>query len=274
MTPQEVLKLCREKDIESVDIRFADLLGTWQHFTIPVRKLTEEIFEDGLGFDGSSVRGWQSIDQSDMVVVPQPETAFRDKFTEMSSLAVIGNILDPVSGEEYSRDPRNIARKAANYLKTSGVADTAYFGPEAEFYILDDVRFDQNAHEAYFHVDSVEGIWNRGRDEAPNLGYKPRHKEGYFPVPPTDQTMDIRNDMMKRLISSGLDVECQHHEVGTAGQAEIDLKFDELVRAADGLMRYKYIVRNTARLHGKTVTFMPKPIYGDNGSGMHTHFSL
>lgn len=274
MTPQEVLKLCREKDIESVDIRFTDLLGSWQHFTIPVSKLNDDVFENGLGFDGSSIRGWKSIDQSDMVVVPQPGTAFRDKFTALSSLAMIGNILDPTTGEEYSRDPRNVARKAANYLKNSGVADTAFFGPEAEFYIFDDARFDQNAHEGYYHLDSSEGIWNRGRDEAPNLAYRPRHKEGYFPVPPTDQTMDLRNEMMKSLISSGLDVECHHHEVGTAGQAEIDLHYDELVRTADALMRYKYIVRNVARRHGKTVSFMPKPIFGDNGSGMHTHLSL
>lgn len=274
MTPQEVLKLCREKDIESVDIRFTDLLGTWQHITIPVSRLTDDVFENGLGFDGSSIRGWQSIHQSDMLVVPQPETAFRDRFPQLSSLALIGNILDPASGEEYPRDPRNIARKAANYLKSTAIADTAYFGPQAEFFILDNVRFDQNAHEAYYHLDSSEGIWNRGRDESPNLGYKPRHQEGYSPVPPTDQTMDIRNEMMQRLIRSGLEVECHHHGVGTAGQAEIDLRFDELVRSADAVMRYKYIVRNVARLHGKTVTFMPKPIYGDNGNGMHTHFSL
>jgi glutamine synthetase len=274
MTPQEVLKLCREKDIESVDIRFTDLLGSWQHFTIPVSKLTDEVFENGLGFDGSSIRGWQPIDHSDMLVVPQPETAFRDTFTELSSLAVIGNIRDPATGEEYTRDPRNIARKAANYLNSTGIADTACFGPELQFYILDDVRFDQNPREAYYHVDSSEGIWNRGRDESPNLGYKPRHQGGYFPVPPTDQTMDLRNEMLQRLIDSGLDVEGHHHELGTAGQAGIDLRFDSLVRAADAVMRYKYIVRNVARRQEKTVTFMPQPIFGDNGNAMHTHFSL
>ena len=274
MTPQEVLKLCREKDIESVDIRFTDLLGTWQHITIPVSRLTDDVFEHGLGFDGSSIRGWQSIHQSDMLVVPQPETAFRDRFPQLSSLALIGNIVDPVSGDDYARDPRNIARKAVNYLRGTGIADTACFGPETEFFIFDDVRFDENAHESYYHIDSSEGMWNRGRDESPNLAYKPRHKEGYAPVPPTDQIMDIRNEMMQRLIRSGLEVECHHHEVGTAGQAEIDLRFDELVRSADAVMRYKYIVRNVARLHRKTATFMPKPIYGDNGNGMHTHFSL
>jgi glutamine synthetase len=274
MTPKEVLALCREKDVKAVDMRFMDFPGLWQHFTIPVSKLDEEVFEDGLGFDGSSIRGWQAINESDMLVVPQPETAFLDPFTELPTLAMICNIQDPITREDYSRDPRNVARKAANYLKTSGVADTAYIGPEAEFFIFDDVRFDQQPHTAFFFLDSIEGQWNRGTDEQPNLGYKLRHKEGYFPVPPSDQMMDIRNEMMQVMVDCGLDVECQHHEVGTAGQSEIDLRFNELVKMADDLLMYKYIVKNVATRHNKTVTFMPKPIFSDNGSGMHTHISL
>ncbi len=274
MTPREVLALCREKAIRAVDFRFMDFPGLWQHFTIPVEKLDEEVFESGLGFDGSSIRGWQAINESDMLVVPQPDTAFVDPFTAMPTLVLICNIQDPLTGEDYSRDPRNVARKASNYLKSTGIADTAYFGPEAEFFIFDDVRFDQTANEGYYHLDSIEGEWNRGRHEQPNLGYKLRHKEGYFPVPPADQLMDLRNEMMQTMIDCGLDVECQHHEVGTGGQSEIDLKYQELVASADSMLLYKYIVKNTARRHNRTVTFMPKPIYGDNGSGMHTHVSL
>ena len=274
MTPKEVLALCREKDVKAVDFRFTDFPGLQQHFTIPVNCLDEDVFEDGLGFDGSSIRGWQAIDESDMLVIPQPETAYMDPFTELATLNMVCNIVDPITREDYTRDPRNVARKAVNYLKSSGIADTAYFGPEAEFFIFDDVRFDQNAHEGYYHVDSIEAEWNRGRDEGPNLGYKTRHKEGYFPVPPADQMMDIRNEMMQTLIDCGLNVECQHHEVGTAGQAEIDLKFDELVKMADDMMAYKYIVKNVAKRRGKTVTFMPKPLFNDNGSGMHTHLSF
>ncbi len=274
VTPNEVLSLCREKDVKAVDLRFMDFPGIWQHTTIPVQSLDKDVFESGLGFDGSSIRGWQTISESDMLIVPQSDTAFLDPFNTLPTLNLICNITDPITGEDYSRDPRNVARKAVNYLKSTGIADTAYFGPEAEFFILDDVRFDQNAHEGYYHIDSIEGQWNRGRDEKPNLGYKVRHKEGYFPVPPTDHLMDIRNDMMQTLIDCGLHVECQHHEVGTAGQSEIDLRFDEMVRMADQLMMYKYIVKNVARRHGKTATFMPKPIFSDNGSGMHTHISL
>lgn len=274
MTPKEVLALCREKDVKAVDLRFMDFPGLWQHFTIPVSKLDEDVFEDGLGFDGSSIRGWQGIHESDMLVVPQPETAFLDPFTALPTLVMICNIQDPITREDYSRDPRNVARKAANYLKSTGIADTAYMGPEAEFFIFDDVRFDQNQHESYFHVDSIEGQWNRGRVENPNLGYKLRYKEGYFPVPPADQLMDLRNEMMQTMIECGLDVEAQHHEVGTAGQSEIDLKFDSMVQIADKLLMYKYIIKNVAARHNKSVTFMPKPIWGDNGSGMHTHVSL
>lgn len=279
LTPKEVLALCREKDVKAVDLRFMDFPGLWQHFTIPVAKLTEDVFEDGLGFDGSSIRGWQAINESDMLVVPQSDTAFLDPFTAIPTIAMICNIQDPITREDYSRDPRNVARKAVNYLKSTGIADTAYFGPEAEFFIFDDVRFDQNQHEGYYHIDSIEGEWNRGKNtraagEGPNLGYKLRYKEGYFPVPPADQLMDIRNEMMQTMIECGLDVEAQHHEVASAGQSEIDLRFNELVRMADSLLLYKYIIKNVAKRYGKTVTFMPKPLFGDNGSGMHCHLSL
>jgi len=279
MTPKEVLALCREKDVKAVDFRFMDFPGLWQHFTIPVSGLDEETFEDGLGFDGSSIRGWQAINESDMLVVPQPETAFIDPFTELSTLVMICNIQDPITREDYSRDPRNVARKAVNYLRSSGVADTAFFGPEAEFFIFDDVRFDQKPNAGYYYIDSIEGEWNRGKDtkaagEGPNLGYKLRHKEGYFPVPPADHMMDIRNEMMQTMIECGLNVECQHHEVATAGQAEIDLKFNEMVKMADEMLIYKYIIKNVAKKHGKSVTFMPKPVFTDNGSGMHTHMSF
>jgi len=274
VTPKEVLQLCREKDVKAVDFRFMDFPGLWQHFTIPVNQLEEDTFVDGLGFDGSSIRGWQAINESDMLVVPQAETAMIDPFTQLTTLCLICNIQDPITREDYTRDPRNVARKAVNYLRSTGIADTAFIGPEAEFFIFDDVRFDQTANQSHYFVDSVEGEWNRGREEGPNLGYKLRHKEGYFPVPPSDQMMDIRNEMMQTMVECGLTVECQHHEVGTAGQAEIDLRFQDLVKMADSMLLYKYIVKNTARKHGKTVTFMPKPIFGDNGSGMHTHISL
>ncbi len=274
MTPAEVLRLCREHDVKAVDLRFVDLLGTWHHTTIPVKKLDEDVFEDGLGFDGSSIRGWQSINESDMLMLPQANTAFVDPFTELPTLNLICNIQDPITGEDYAKDPRHVASKAANYLTATGIADTAYFGPEAEFFIFDDIRYKQSSNEAFFAIDSVEAEWNSGRDEGPNLGNKVRHKGGYFPVPPTDHLMDIRNEMMRTMIRCGLDVECQHHEVGTAGQAEIDLKYDQLVTMADQVMIYKYVVRNVAQAHNKTATFMPKPILGDNGSGMHTHLSL
>ena len=274
MTPREVLALCREKAVKAVDLRFMDFLGVWQHFTVPVQRLNEDIFEDGLGFDGSSVRGWQAINESDMLVMPQAETAFIDPFTTIQTLCLVCNIQDPITGEDYSRDPRNVARKSVNFLKSTGIADTAFFGPEAEFFIFDDVRFDQNARESYYHVDSVEAEWNRGKDEGPNLGHKLRHKEGYFPVPPADQMMNIRNEMMQTMIDCGLNVECQHHEVGTAGQSEIDLHFGDLLKMADDMALYKYIVKNVAARNNKTATFMPKPIFGDNGSGMHTHMSF
>ena len=274
MKPREVLAMCREKDVKAIDLRFVDFLGVWQHFTIPVGKLEEDVFEDGLGFDGSSIRGWQAINESDMLLVPVPDTAVVDPFTTIPTLSMICNVQDPMTREDYSRDPRNVARKAATYLKSTGIADTCFIGPEAEFFVFDDVRFDQNAHEGYFHIDSSEAEWNRGRKEEPNLGHKLRHKEGYFPCPPADQLMDLRNEMMQTMIQCGIDVEAQHHEVATAGQCEIDVRFQELVKMADQMCLYKYIVKNVARRHGKTVTFMPKPIYGDNGSGMHTHVSL
>src|SRR5262245_19399682 len=274
MTPKEVLALCREKDVKAVDLRFMDFPGLWQHFTIPINKLDEDIFEDGLGFDGSSIRGWQAINESDMLLVPQPDTAFIDPFTAMPTLVMICNVQDPITRDDYTRDPRNVARKAVEYLKQTGIADIAFFGPEAEFFIFDDVRFDQTSNSGYYYLDSNEAVWNRGRDEKPNLGYKIRHKEGYFPVPPMDQQMDIRNEMMQTMLDCGLTVETQHHEVATAGQAEIDLRFQECVKMADQMMIYKYIIKNVAKKYNKTVTFMPKPLFGDNGSGMHTHFSL
>jgi len=274
VTPQKVLAYCREKDVKAVDIRFTDFLGTWQHFTIPVNKLDEDTFEDGLGFDGSSLRGWQAINESDMLVIPQADTAFIDPFRAMPTLVLIGAIQAPLDREDYSRDPRNIARKAVHYLKGTGIGDTVYIGPEIEFFVFDDVRFDSNDHEAYYHVDSREGQWNRGRVESPNLGGKIRFKEGFCPTPPTDQLMDLRGEMMQTLIDCGVDVEAQHHEVATGGQCEIDMKYMPLVKMADQTMLYKYVVKNMARKYDRSVTFMPKPLFGDNGSGMHTHFSL
>jgi len=274
MTPREVLALCREKEVRAVDLRFMDFPGFWQHFTIPATKLEEITFEDGLGFDGSNIRGWQAVNESDMILVPQADTAMIDPFATIPTLGMICNIQDPITREDYSRDPRNVARKANNYLLNSNVADTCYIGAEAEFFVFDDVRFDQNAHEGFYHVDSQEGEWTRGRAEGPNLGYKIRHKEGYFPVPPTDHTMDLRTEMMQAMIECGLDVEAQHHEAASGGQCEIDLRFQPLVKMGDWMCMYKYIVKNVARKHNKTVTFMPKPLFGDNGSGMHTHISL
>ncbi len=274
MTPREVLALCREKEVRAVDLRFMDFPGLWQHFTIPATKLEEITFEDGLGFDGSSIRGWQAVNESDMILVPQADTAMLDPFASIPTLGMICNIQDPITREDYSRDPRNVARKANNYLLSSNIADVCYIGAEAEFFIFDDVRFDQNAHEGFYHVDSKEGEWNRGRDERPNLGYKIRHKEGYCPVPPMDHTMDLRTEMMQAMIDVGLDVEAQHHEVASGGQCEIDLHFQPLVKMGDWMCMYKYIVKNVARKHNKTVTFMPKPLFGDSGSGMHTHVSL
>ena len=274
MTPKDVMKLVEEKNVQAVDFRFLDFLGTWQHFTTPPHMLTEETFEEGLGFDGSSIRGWQSINVSDMLVIPDPSTAKIDPFFEETTLVLICDIIDPITREPYTRDPRNIAKKAQAYLLSSGIGDNAYFGPELEFFILDDVRYDQTANSGYYIIDSKEGIWNSGRDEGPNLGYKPRHKEGYFPVPPTDSLQNIRTEMVQVLESLGIRVDKHHHEVSTAGQAEIDILYAPLVEMGDRMMWYKYVCRGVAQRHGKTVTFMPKPVFGDNGSGMHTHQSI
>lgn len=273
-TPQDVLTFCREKDVKAVDLRFTDLLGQWQHTTVSLGALTEDSFEDGFGFDGSSIRGWQAINESDMLMVPQPETAFLDPFSECPTVNLICNIQDPITREDYVRDPRTIARSAISYMLGTGIADTAYFGPEAEFFVFDDVRFDAQPQSAFYRIDSREAQWNRGRNEQPNLGHKIRYKEGYFPCAPLDQLVDVRNEMMLTMQDCRLNVECLHHEVATAGQCEIDLRFDSLLEMADAVMKFKYIVRNVAHRRGMTATFMPKPIAGDNGSGMHTHFSL
>ncbi|MBN2069737.1 MAG: type I glutamate--ammonia ligase [Opitutales bacterium] len=274
MTPTDVIELAHNKGIQTVDLKFCDLHGTWQHFTIPVSELKEALFEDGLGFDGSSIRGWKTIDASDMLVIPDSTTAFIDPFIDVPTISMLCDIEDPLTREPYDRSPRGVARKAVDYLKSTGIADTAYFGPEAEFFIFDDVRYKAGTNECHYCVDSVEGTWNTDREEFPNQGYKIRHKEGYLPCPPADQTMNLRNQMMMTMIESGLKVECQHHEVCTGGQAEIDLRYDDLLPMADDLCKYKYIVKNVAHEHGKTATFMPKPIFGDNGSGMHVHSSL
>ena len=273
-TPSDVLKIVTDNGIEVVDVRFCDLPGLMQHFSVPAHELTEDVFEDGLGFDGSSIRGFQEIQESDMLLIPDPSTAIVDPFREHPTLNINCFVRDPVTGESYSRDPRYVAQKAQDYLVSTGVADTAYFGPEAEFYIFNDIRFDQNQHSGFYSIDSIEGIWNSGKDEGPNLGFKPRYKEGYFPVPPMDHFQDLRSEMILQLERAGVEIEIQHHEVGTAGQAEIDMRFDSLLRMADKLMLYKYIVKNVARAHGFTATFMPKPVFQDNGSGMHVHSSL
>lgn len=274
MTPEDVLKFAQENGAKMVDLKFMDFPGLWQHFTVPIHELEESSFEDGFGFDASSIRGWQPIHASDMLVIPDPTTAVMDPFMEVPTLSLICNVVDPITKERYTRDPRNIAQKAEAYLKYTGIGDIAYFGPEAEFFIFDDVRFDQNAYSGYYFLDSQEGIWNSGRDIGPNLGYRPRHKEGYFPVPPTDSLQDLRTEVVMNMEKMGIVVECQHHEVATGGQGEIDMRYAPLVRAADQLMWFKYILKNVARRRGKTVTFMPKPLFGDNGSGMHTHISI
>ena len=272
-TPAEVIAFAQENDAKMLDLRFADLPGLWQHVTYPFTELEESHFEEGFGFDGSSIRGWQAISESDMLIVPDPSSAFMDPFTDVPTLVMIANIVDPVTKQHYERDPRWIAKKAEMYLKNSGTGDTAYFGAEAEFFIFDNVRFDQNQHCGFYYIDAEEGRWNSGR-EANNLGYRPRYKEGYFPVPPTDHYQDLRSEMVQTMIQCGLHIECHHHEVATGGQCEIDQRFNTLVRSADNMMLYKYIIRNVANQYGKTVTFMPKPIFADNGSGMHTHQSI
>jgi glutamine synthetase len=274
MSPKDVMKFAKEKGSKFADFKFMDFPGIWQHFTVPISQLEENSFEDGFGFDGSSIRGWQAIHASDMLIIPDAATAVMDPFTAVPTISFICNIVDPITKEKYTRDPRNIAQKAEAYLKSTGIADTSYFGPEAEFFIFDDIRYDSQTNCSYYFIDSVEGQWNTGRVENPNLGYKPRYKEGYFPVPPTDSMNDIRSEMVLVMEEVGIAVEAQHHEVATGGQAEIDLQFNSLTKIADSLMWYKYILKNVARRHGKTVTLMPKPLFGDNGTGMHCHQSL
>ncbi|MGI8521612.1 MAG: type I glutamate--ammonia ligase [Actinomycetota bacterium] len=271
----DVLRLGKKHDASFFDIRFSDLPGLMQHFTVPFDEVGEDVFEEGFGFDGSSIRGFQEIQESDMILVPDPDTAVMDPFAKYPTMIVHAFVKDPLTGEFYSRDPRYVAKKAEEYLKGTGVADTAYFGPEAEFYIFDSIRFDQNQHQGFYYIDAVEGVWNSGaKEDGKNLGYKPRYKEGYFPVPPMDHYQDLRSEMVLTLRALGIPVEVHHHEVGTAGQAEIDMGFAPLLTMADRLMLYKYVVKNTARMNGKTATFMPKPIFQDNGSGMHVHQSL
>ena len=274
MTPKDALNMSKENGAKVVDLRFMDFPGLWQHFSIPIGELEETSFEDGYGFDGSSIRGWQPIHASDMLVVPDANTAQMDPFYEAPTLVLICDIVDPVTREPYTRDPRNIAQKAESYLKSTGIGDIAYFGPEAEFFIFDEIRFESTRFGAFYEIDSVEGIWNSGREEVPNLGYKPRHKEGYFPVPPMDKFQDLRTEMVLTLESLGIETEAQHHEVATAGQAEIDMRFKPLLQMADQLMWFKYVLKNVAYRNNHTVTFMPKPIFEDNGTGMHTHISI
>ncbi|MBI3830386.1 MAG: type I glutamate--ammonia ligase [Planctomycetes bacterium] len=275
-TAKDVLDLAKAKGVTTVDMRFMDFIGTWQHFSVPLRELTEDVFKNGLGFDASSIRGWAHIHESDMLVIPDPESAFIDPFFKDTTLVLICNIQDPITRADYSRDPRNIAIKAEKYLNSTGIGDTCFVGPEAEFFIFDSIRIFGGVNSAGYEIDSEEGHWTSGRssDKKPNLGHDIRPKEGYFPVPPIDQQQDIRNEMMLTMEACGIAIERQHHEVATAGQAEIDYVFDKLVRSADKLMMYKYIVKNVAKKHDKVATFMPKPLFGDNGSGMHTHMSI
>ncbi len=274
MTPKEFFEFAKKHGSEMVDLKFVDLLGTWQHCSFPIDVLDEGTFVEGLGFDGSSIRGWQGIEKSDMMAVPDPNTAVLDPFFAKPTVSVIANIVDPESRKDYTRDPRFVARKAEEFVRQTGIADTAFFGPEPEFFIFDEVRFEQNQHRGMYQIDSVEGAWNSARIEEPNLGYKPSFKGGYFPVSPTDTYHDLRGEMVYEMRKVGIVVEAHHHEVATAGQSEIDMKFQSLLKMADQLLWYKYICKNVARRHGKTVTFMPKPVFEDNGSGMHTHFSL
>ncbi len=274
-TPQEVLQMIQDEGIEIIDLKFVDLPGTWQHCSFYQNQIDEASFVDGVAFDGSSIRGWKAINESDMSMVPDPKTAWIDPFYKDKTLSMICSIKEPRTGEWYARDPRSIAQKAVDYLKTTGLGDTAYFGPEAEFFLFDDVRFDQNEHEGYYHVDSIEGRWNSGREEAGgNLGYKPRYKEAYFPVAPTDTMQDIRTEMLLTMKACNVPIEKHHHEVATGGQNELGVRFNTMIQAADDLMIYKYVVKNVAKKYGKTATFMPKPLFNDNGSGMHTHQSI
>lgn len=274
MDKKEILDLISDRKVGIVDLKFCDFPGLWQHFSLPVSAFGEELFEEGVGYDGSSIRGFQKIQESDMLLIPDAESAFLDPFTVAPTLSITCDIRDPITLQPYSRDPRYVAKKAEQHLKATGIADVSYWGPEIEFYIFDNVRFDQTYNQGFYHVDSVEGFWNSGDASRPNLGYKPRYKEGYFPVPPMDHLQDVRSEMVQTLEQVGIPVEVHHHEVGTAGQAEIDMRFTTLTRMADQVLLYKYVVKNVALRHGKTVTMMPKPIFMDNGSGMHTHQSL
>ena len=273
-TPDDVMAAIKEHNVRIVDVRFTDLPGVWQHFSLPAVAFDADFFDDGIGFDGSSIRGFQTIEESDMLVVPDATTAFLDPFTEHQTMVLICSVRDPITGQVYSRDSRNIAQKAESYLKSSGLADVSYWGPEAEFFVFNDIRYGQGTNYGFYQIDSVEGAWNTGEEEEPNLGHKPRPKEGYFPVPPTDSMQDLRSEMVLTMIDAGIDIEVHHHEVATAGQAEIDMRYDSLTRMGDNLMMYKYIVKNVATQHGMTATFMPKPLFDDNGSGMHVHSSL
>lgn len=273
MTPREVLDFAKKNKVEMVDLKFVDLVGTWQHFSIPTSELNLDLFKDGAGFDGSSIRGWKAIQNSDMLVFPDPNSARMDPFTELPTLSMVCNVQDPITRAVYERDPRGVAQRAEQYLKSTRIGDVSYWGPEAEFFVFDHASYDQTSNSGYYFIDSEEGIWNSG-DDGHNLGSRPRHKEGYFPVPPTDTQQDIRTEMVREMEKAGIHVEKHHHEVATGGQAEIDLRFDSLLNMADKMMMYKYIVKNVARRHGKTATFMPKPLFQDNGTGMHTHQSI
>ena len=274
-TAQEVLKMIQDEGIELIDLKFIDMPGTWQHLTVYQDQIDESSFTEGVAFDGSSIRGWKAINESDMAMVLDPKTAWIDPFYQDKTLSVMCSIVEPRTGEPYERCPRVIAQKAVEYLKSSGIGDTAFFGPEAEFFVFEDVRFDQSESQGFYYVDSVEGRWNSGKEEpGGNLGYKPRYKEGYFPVAPTDTLQDLRSEMLLTMAKCGVPIEKHHHEVATGGQCELGIKFDTLVNAADNLMIYKYVIKNVAKKYGKTVTFMPKPLFNDNGSGMHTHQSI
>jgi glutamine synthetase len=269
------MKLIKDKGVKMVDVRFIDMPGLWQHFTVSTKEFAADAFEEGLGFDGSSIRGFQAIQESDMLLMPDPSSAFIDPFASEPTLVLIANVKDPVTGEAYSRDPRYIAAKAESYLKSTGIAEVAYFGPEPEFFVFDDVRFGQGSNHGFYYLDSEEGFWNAGKEmPGGNLGYKMRYKEGYFPVPPMDTLQDMRTEMVLTMEQIGIHVEVHHHEVATAGQCEIDMRFDSLTSMGDKLLKYKYVIKNVARKHGKTATFMPKPLFQDNGSGMHVHQSL
>ena len=274
MNAKEFFAFVKKHDAEMVDLKFTDLLGTWQHCSFPLETWDEDTFVDGVGFDGSSIRGWQGIHVSDMLARPDPSTTCIDPFFKEPTASVIADIVDPVTHEDYTRDPRHVARKATQYLIETGIASVCYIGPEPEFFIFDQVRYEQNQHRGMYEIDSVEGAWNTAQFEEPNLGYKPSYKGGYFPVSPTDTYHDLRGEMVSEMRRVGIIVEAHHHEVGTAGQGEIDMRYAPLLRMADQFMWFKYIVKNVAKRQGKSVTFMPKPIFEDNGSGMHTHLSL